>query len=141
MIYSKGLIKNIKSIFGVMGAVCLLTIIPIKLLRFSNLPTIIGAIGIAPSILGPAGLLFLLRSGTNKLSRLSLLQTAVLAGAVAIGLELLQLIPRPGILRYVRYQFDYLDLMASVVSTVVAYYIARRIHGSTSQRATKRDRK
>jgi hypothetical protein len=133
MIYSKELIKNIKSTFGVMGAVCLLAIIPIKLLRFSNLPTVISAIGIAPSILGPAGLLFLLRSGTNKLSRLSLLQTAVLVGTVAVSLELLQLIPRPGILKYVRYQFDYLDLIASVVSTLVAYYIAKRLYSTISQ--------
>ncbi len=130
-------VKDIKHLLGWMGAACLLAIIPIKLLRFLNLPAVTGAVGIAPSVLGPAGLLFLFRSGTGRISRLSLLQTAVLVGAVAMGLELLQLIPRPGILARVRYQFDYLDLIASVVSTVIAYYIAKRVHGTTSPSGAK----
>src|SRR3990170_1922005 len=81
-------------------------------------------IRIYTSVLGPAGLLFLLLSSSGRLSKLNPLQQAVLVGALAAALELVQLCPRPGFLRYVHYTFDYLDLIASVLSISAAYAVA-----------------
>ena len=116
-----------RNLLGWAGTLCLLLIIPIKLLRLFAGANMALVIGIAPSILGPPGFLFLLLSSTGRLSRLTLLQTTLIAGAVAVGLELLQLLPRPGILARVRYTFDYLDLAASLLSLVVAYFVIRRM--------------
>jgi hypothetical protein len=117
---------------GWLGTVCLLLIIPIKLVRLAPTNTLSLAIDIAPSILGPPGLLFLLLSSTGKLSRFSLLQTTLLATAIALGLEFAQLLPRPGLLAYVRYTFDPLDLGASLLSIAVAYGVGRVMIGQTS---------
>jgi uncharacterized membrane protein len=121
--------------FGWMGAVSLLAIIPIKLVRVAGAGGRL-AIGVAPSLLGPAGLLFLLLSGSGRLAKLSLLQQTVVVGTLAVVLELLQLCPRPGLLRYVHYTFDYFDLIASVLSVAAAYVVAlaviKRSHSSES---------
>ena len=114
-----------RNLLGWMGTVCLLLIIPIKLLRLSPSVDMTPVIGVAPSILGPPGFLFLLLSSTGRLSRLTPLRVTLIAGAVAVGLELLQLLPRPGILARVRYTFDYLDLAASLLSLLVAYLVVR----------------
>ncbi len=92
-------------------------------------------VGVAPSILGPAGLLFLLLSSTGRVSRLSLGQVALLVAATSLTLELAQLLPRPGVLARVHYTFDPVDLLASLISTAVAYVAARLIlrkHSGTS---------
>ena len=123
-----------RHLFGWIGAVCLLLIIPIKLLRLSNSAGISLAVGIAPSILGPPGLLFLLLSSTGRLSRLTLTQTTLLAGTIAVGLEFMQLLPRPGILTHVRYTFDRLDLAATLCSLVMAYGIIRVVFGGQCRR-------
>lgn len=108
-----------RNILGFIGALLLFSIIAIKLLRiFSGTSTIIG---IAPSILGPPGLLFLLISDTGRFSHWSPLKTTLSVAAVAIGLELCQLLPRPGVLARIHYTFDYLDLVASILSLLVAY--------------------
>jgi hypothetical protein len=114
---------NDKNLLGWIGTACLLLILPIKLLRFLDEVDMPLIIGVAPSILGPAGLLFLLLSSTGRLSRLTPLQAALMAGVVAILLEVVQLLPRPGILARVRYTFDYLDLVASLLSLVAAYIV------------------
>jgi hypothetical protein len=112
-----------RQLFGWMGAVCLLAIIPIKLVRIVGAGRSL-AIGVAPSLLGPAGLLFLLLSGSGRLSKLSLPRLSALVGTLAVVLELLQLLPRPGLLKYVHYTFDYFDLIASVLSVAAAYGVA-----------------
>ena len=116
--------KN-KNILGWAGTLCLLLILPIKLLRLYCGESMALAIGIAPSILGPPGLLFLLLSSTGRLANLTPLRATLGAGAVAVGLEFLQLLPRPGILARVKYTFDYLDLIASLLSLAVAYCFVR----------------
>ncbi len=116
-----------RNILGWMGTVCLLLIIPIKLLRLFSGAGMTLVIGVAPSILGPPGFLFLLLLSTGRLSRLTPFRVTLIAGAVAVGLELLQLLPRPSILARVRYTFDYLDLAASLLSLLVAYLVVRRI--------------
>ena len=116
-----------RNLLGWMGTLCLLLIIPIKLRRLFAGANLTLVIGVAPSILGPPGFLFLLLSSTVRRSRLILLRATLIAGAVAVGLELLQLLPRPGILARVRYTFDYLDLAASLMSLLVAYFVIRWI--------------
>lgn len=119
---------TLSRLFGWMGTTCLLLIIPIKAIRGAegNIETNF-FIGIAPSVLGPAGLLFLLLSSSGKLSRLTLLQLTLLVMAVALGLEFAQLIPRPGILQRIKYTFDWLDVWSSLVSVIIGYLIARRL--------------
>jgi len=114
-------------LLGWAGTVCLLLIIPIKVLRHVAGANLALVIGVAPSILGPPGFLCLLLSRTGKLSRLTLLQTTLIAGAVAVGLEFAQLLPRPGLLARVHYTFDFIDLAASLLSLLAAYFVIRRI--------------
>jgi len=116
-----------RNLLGWSGSLLLLLIILIKLLRLSAGANMTLVLGVAPSILGPPGFLFLLLSSTGRLARLTPLQVTFIAGIVAVGLEFLQLLPRPGILARVRYTFDYLDLAASVLSLLLAYFAIRKI--------------
>jgi hypothetical protein len=111
-------------IFGWMAAVLLFGILPIKLLRFEHHGTKAFAVGVAPSLLGPAGFLFLLLASTGRISRFSLLQVTLFVAALSVTLEFMQLLPRPGILAHVHYTFDTYDLAASVLSVVIAYALA-----------------
>jgi hypothetical protein len=108
---------------GYIGLVLLLLIIPVKLLRYGSAAGQV-LVGVAPSLLGPPGLLFILLSGRGKLSRLTVTRLGILVGAVSVGLELAQSIPRPGILARVHYTFDVLDLVATVLSVSVAALVA-----------------
>jgi hypothetical protein len=114
-------------VFGWLGMILLFAILPIKLFRFVHHGAGTLVIGIAPSILGPAGLLFLLLSSSGRVSRWSLRQVALIVAVVAVALEFAQLIPRHGILARARYTFDYGDLFASVASVAFAYVIAAAI--------------
>lgn len=116
-----------KRLFGWIGLGCLLLIIPVKALRWIDHSFVTSTIvGIAPSILGPAGLLFLMLSSSNhRLAHFTLLQTTLLVGEIAIGLELAQLIPRPGILARAHYTFDWFDIAATLFSVSVGYLVAR----------------
>jgi hypothetical protein len=115
-----------RHILGYVGAALLLLIIPVKLLRYSSAARSV-AVGIAPSLLGPAGLLFLLLSTPGRLSRLTVAQMAIVVGAISVGLELVQLLPRPGILQRVRYTFDVLDLLATLAAVGVSFVIAKAV--------------
>ena len=108
---------------GYIGLVLLLLIIPVKLLRYGSAAGQVW-VGVAPSLLGPSGLLFILPSSRGKLSQLTVTQLGILVGAVSVGLELAQLVPRPGILARVHYTFDALDLVATVASVSVAVLVA-----------------
>ncbi|MBI5471442.1 MAG: hypothetical protein HY961_03765, partial [Ignavibacteriae bacterium] len=77
------------------------------------------------SLFGPAGLLFLLLSSSGRISRLTLLQLTLIVGGISFGLEFVQLLPRPGILAYVKYAFDWLDVAATFLSICAGYFIAR----------------
>jgi hypothetical protein len=115
-----------EQVLGYVGAVLLLLIIPVKLLRYWS-PSGQLMVGVAPSLLGPSGLLFLLLSSPGRLSKLTLAQMTVLVGAISIGLELAQLLPRPGILRMVPYTFDVLDLLATVLSVSASAAVAETV--------------
>jgi hypothetical protein len=122
-----------KRLFAWIGLACWLLIIPVKAIRWT-MPWFVNsiAVGIAPSALGPAGLLFIILSSSSpRLARFTLVQTTLLVGAIAVGLEFMQLIPRPGILAKVRYTFDWLDVAATVVSVSVGYLVAHLLTHST----------
>ena len=72
-------------------------------------------------------LLFLVLSSVGKLSKLTLLQKTILVGCISLGLEFAQLLPRPEILEHLHYTFDWLDVISSLVSLVIAYFIAKYI--------------
>ena len=116
-----------KRLYGWIGTVSLLLIIPIKAIRWVDIGFSKTIIGIAPSFLGPAGLFFLILSSTGKLSRLSHIQASVVTAIIALGLEFAQLLPRPGILAKVKYTFDWLDIITTLISLIIAYLIARLI--------------
>ena len=117
---------RIKKLFGWFGTIILLLIIPTKVFRFLqiiNVPPV--WIGIIPSLLGPAGLLFLILSSKSRYLNLSIFQSAVLVSVIAVVLEFAQLLPRPGFLRYIHYTFDPLDVISSLISVIVAYFAAK----------------
>jgi hypothetical protein len=118
--------QNLKKNFGWIGTILLLLIIPVKIFRFTDVtPLNTSIIGIVPSFLGPAGLLFLLLSSHGKLSHLSLFQTTLLAGSISLALEFVQLLPRTGFLAKIYYTFDWLDVASTLVSICTGYFIAR----------------
>jgi hypothetical protein len=114
-----------------MGTILLFLIIPVKAFRWTDEPLVnTSIIGVAPSLLGPAGLLFLVLSSSGRLSRLTLLQVTLIVGAISLGLEFAQLLPRPGIFAKINYAFDWLDVAATLVSLWLAYSVARGLtHG------------
>ncbi len=112
-----------RRILRYVGLVLLLLIIPVKLLRYGSTAGQVW-VGVAPSLLGPSGLLLILPSTRGRLSQLTVVQLGLLVVAVSVGLELAQLVPRPGILARVHYTFDVLDLVGSVLSVGAAALVA-----------------
>jgi uncharacterized membrane protein len=82
-------------------------------------------IDIAPSILGPAGLLFLVLSSSSKWLNRSLLQSTFLVAFTALALEFMQLLPRPGFLKHLHYTFDWSDVISSIISLTISYVVAK----------------
>jgi len=107
-----------------MGTVLLLGILPIKLARFEHHGASSFAVGVAPSVLGSAGLLFLLLSSTGRLARLSLFRVTLLVTALSVTLEVLQRLPRPGLLARAHYTFDAYDLVATILGVAMAYLVS-----------------
>ena len=119
---------DLKRLFGWIGTISLVLIIPVKAMRWMDETLALKILtDIAPSVLGPAGLLFLMLSTSGRLARLSLLQTTLLVGVIALGFEFAQLLPRPGILAKLYYTFDWLDVIASLLSIIIGYVFARVI--------------
>ncbi len=117
---------RVKILFGWLGTIILLLLILIKVFRFFEIVyTSKLIIGIAPSLLGPAGLLFLILSSKSKYLNLSLTRLSIIISIVAIGLEFAQLVPRPGFLKYIHYTFDWLDIISSIISVIIAYLVAK----------------
>jgi hypothetical protein len=112
-----------KKVFGFTGSALWLLIIPIKLSRFFNFTIFEALSNNLPSFLGAAGLFLILLSTKGKLSKLTIVQSALIAISVSIIVEAVQLIPRPGILAYVHYTFDYLDILFSITGVVIFYLI------------------
>ena len=128
---------SVKRLFGWIGLIALLLIIPIKAIRFvddTTSNTLL--VGVAPSLLGPAGLFFLMLSGCGKLSRLTRPRVAILVAIIALALEFAQLLPRPGVLSKIHYTFDWLDVLASLLSIHVSYLVASNMIKTKSRRQT-----
>ncbi len=126
--------NNPYTISSYLGSILLLSIIPIKLIRFvfrhyswAFNDTLKVVTGFAPSFLGSAGLLLLLLSDKGRLSRLSVNQMALLTGIIAIGLEVLQLIHPPIARLSNAYRFDPIDIAASLLGLGLGYVMARAI--------------
>ena len=130
--------KKVKRLYGWIRTICLLLIIPVKAIRWVDIGANKTMIGVAPSFLGPAGLFFLILSSTGKLSRLTLIQASIVTGVIALGLEFAQLLPRPGILARVKYTFDWLDVVTSLISLVIAYLITRLIITKNKRTSTSK---
>jgi hypothetical protein len=113
---------NKKKLYGWIGSICLLLIIPIKAFRWANLSSGFSFwVGITPSLLGPAGLFFLILSGEGWLSRKPPYVVAGIVAFIAFSLEFIQLLPRPGLLSHVHYTFDWFDILASALSVAIGY--------------------
>ena len=114
-----------QKLYGWLGSILLLLIIPIKVVRVTNISEFNKIIiGVGPSILGPAALIFYLQSSTGKLSKISLNQITAFVLLLSLALEFAQLLPRPGILEKVIYTFDWYDVCASILSICIGYSIA-----------------
>jgi len=113
--------ESTKRLYIWIGSISLLLIIPVKAVRFLDkgmANTFL--VGIAPSFLGPIGLLFFVLSS----SRLTLAQATLLVAVVALALEFVQLIPRSGVFARVHYTFDWFDILASLIGVLVGYLVA-----------------
>ena len=115
---------ELKRTFGWIGAICWVLIVPVKAVRAFSPAIGSTAIDIAPSLLGPGGLLFVILSSERRFARLTLAQATSVAGAIALALEFVQLLPRPAPLASVWYTFDWLDVAATLVSVSVGALVA-----------------
>lgn len=117
---------RIKQVFGWLGASLLLLIIPIKIIRYTEMNYITKLIiDLSPSIFGPAGLLYFVLSACGKWSNRSLLLSTLLVSFTALGLEFVQLLPRPGFLKQLHYTFGWLDVISTIISLILACIIAK----------------
>ena len=117
------MVHHLKRTYGRIGVVCWLLILPAKFGRYIEVPAARPIVGVIPSLLGPAGLLFVLLSSEGRLGRLSLPQITAIAATVSALLEFAQLLP--GIRRI--YTFDWTDLVASLASVGAAAFVATRL--------------
>jgi len=120
--------QKAKKVFEYIGLTLWLLIIPIKLNRYFNLKIFELLDNNLPSFLGAAGLFLILFSTRGKLSNLTVVHSALLAISVSVIVEAIQLIPRPGILAYVYYTFDYLDILFSIIGVAFSYLVIVLLH-------------
>jgi hypothetical protein len=104
--------ERLKRLYGWIGAICWVLILPAKEARRFNLGIDPLVIGVAPSLFGPAGLLLVILSSERRFARLTITRATVLAGTVALGLEFAQVLP---LVRRI-YRFDWLDVAATLFS-------------------------
>lgn len=115
--------QKAKKVFEYIGLTLWLLIIPIKLNRYFNLKIFEALNNNLPSFLGAAGMFFILISGKGRLSNLRVAQSALIAISVSVLLEVIQLFPYPGILSYINYTFDFLDILFSLIGVGISYLI------------------
>lgn len=115
--------QKAKKVFEYIGLTLWLLIIPIKLNRYFNLKIFEALNNNLPSFLGAAGMFFILISGKGRLSNLRVAQSALIAISVSVLIEVIQLFPRPGILSYINYTFDFLDILFSLIGVGISYLI------------------
>ena len=99
-----------KRIYGYIGLTCWLLILPAKLARRFDWGVPDAVLNVAPSLLGPAGLLLVLLANDRRLARLTIAQAALLAAAIGLAVEFVQLVPNVRPL----YRFDWLNVAATL---------------------------
>lgn len=104
--------RRLKRMYGWIGVVCWVLILPAKAMRHFDPRIDPMLVGVAPSLLGPAGLLLVILSDEGRFAQLTIRQATLIAGTIAIGLEGAQILP------WVRriYRFDWLDVSATLLS-------------------------
>lgn len=115
--------QKAKKVFEYIGLTLWLLIIPIKLNRYFNLRIFEILNDNLPSFFGAAGLFLILLSNRGKISNLTVVQGVLIAIAISVIIESIQLIPRPGILFYAFYTFDSLDILFSILGIVISYLV------------------
>jgi hypothetical protein len=98
--------------YGWIGVICWVLIFPAKLARRFDLDIDPLVIGVAPSLLGPAGLLLVILSSERRFAGLTITRATVLAGTIALWFEFAQMLP---LVRRI-YRFDWLDVAATLLS-------------------------
>lgn len=112
--------REAKQTCGWIGVACWLLILPVKEARRFDLGIDPTLVGMAPSLFGPAGLLFVILSNEGRFKDLTLTQATAIAGAIALALEFAQLLP---LVRRI-YTFDWLDVLATLLSLAVAVLVS-----------------
>jgi len=115
--------QRAKKFFEYIGLTLWFLIIPIKLNRYFDLRIFETLNDNLPSFLGSAGLFLVLLSNKGKLSKLTVVQSVFIAIAISVLIELVQLLPRPGILSYINYTFDFVDILFSLIGVGISYLI------------------
>lgn len=131
-----GAAERLKRLYGWIGIICWLLIIPLKTARHLDLPVHPDLIGTAPSFFGPAGLLLVILSSEHRLARITITQATLIAGCVALALELAQLLP---LVRRI-YTFDWLDVavtLAGLSAGAVTAALGRRYGPKAPVRPTR----
>ena len=120
--------QRAKKFFEYIGLTLWLFIIFIKLNRYFKLGILEALSDNLPSFLGSAGLFLILLSNKGKLSKLTVVQSVFIAIAISVIIELIQLLPRPGIFSYINYSFDYIDLLFSIIGVLISYLVILLLH-------------
>jgi hypothetical protein len=113
-----------KQLFALLGAVLLLLIIPIKIMRYFESPVWQSISNNTPSFLGSAGLFLILLADRGRLANIKVYQAFLITLIISILIECLQLVPRPGILSKIYYVFDFNDLVASFAGVIFSFLVA-----------------
>jgi hypothetical protein len=98
--------------YGWIGVIFWVLILPAKGAQRFDLGINPTVIGVAPSLLGPAGLLLVILSSDGRFARLTLGRATLIAGTIALGLEFAQIVP---LVRRI-YTFDWPDVAATLLS-------------------------
>jgi len=112
-------------------------IIPIKIIRYIDSPTIQTISNNTPSFFGSAGLFLILLADRGQFSSIKVYQALLMTLLISVLIECLQLIPRPGILAKIYYVYDLNDLVASFAGVVFSFLVAAFLISKTKKKISK----
>lgn len=131
---TEGESEKLKQLFALLGAVLLLLIIPIKIMRYFESPVCQIISNNTPSFFGSAGLFLILLADRGRLSHIKVYQAFFITLIISFLIEFLQLLPRPGFLSKIYYVFDLNDLVASFAGVVFSFLVAAFIISKTNNK-------
>ena len=111
--------RRAKSVCGWIGITCWLLIIPAKTVRHFDLALHPLVTGLAPSFLGPCGLLLVVLSGERPFAGVTLARGILIAGSLALLLEFVQALPL--VRRF--YTFDWLDVAVTLIGLAAGAFL------------------